>query len=188
MAEYMGVEVIIPENDQPHIEYLQNAGNGKLTVQRCTNCGELRYPVMTGCPNPSCDSQQSEWQELSGNGTIHSYFIVTQAISPAFRDWIPYPVALIELDEGRDQRKDEDVSYSEGRALRMLANILDADGNPEQEENVAIGKRVEVTFTELGDGWALPQFTLSDEPPSSSRGSSPPEHLTPRSARRRGCQ
>ena len=31
--------------------------------------------------------------------------------------------------------------------------------------NVAIGKRVQVKMIDLGDGWALPQWQLSDEPP-----------------------
>ena len=34
-------------------------------------------------------------------GTIYSYEIVTQAIQPAFADWVPYPVVLVELDEQR---------------------------------------------------------------------------------------
>ena len=32
-------------------------------------------------------------------GVIYSYEIVTQAIQPAFADWVPYPVVLVELDE-----------------------------------------------------------------------------------------
>ena len=31
--------------------------------------------------------------------------------------------------------------------------------------NVAIGKRVQVKMIDLGDGWALPQWQLSDELP-----------------------
>jgi hypothetical protein len=33
---------------------------------------------------------------------------------------------------------------------------------PEAEENVAIGKRVEVCFVDLDDTTALPQFRLSE--------------------------
>ena len=76
----------------------------------------------------------------------------------AFRDWTPYALVLVELDEQRGQP-------SPDRSLRVAANCIDADGNPEKEENVAIGKRVEVTMIDMGDGMALPQFRLSDEPP-----------------------
>ena len=36
---------------------------------------------------------------------------------------------------------------------------------PEAEDNVAIGKRVEVAFLDTEDGLSLPQFKLSDEAP-----------------------
>jgi hypothetical protein len=36
---------------------------------------------------------------------------------------------------------------------------------PEKEENVAIGSRVEVVFVDVGEGFSLPQFKLSGEPP-----------------------
>ena len=49
MAEYLGVTVRIPENDQPNLEYLQAAGEGRLALQRCDECDHLRYP-----PGPSC--------------------------------------------------------------------------------------------------------------------------------------
>ena len=47
----------------------------------------------------------------------------------------------------------------------MIGNLLGPDGNPEARENVANGKRAEVTFVDLGDDWGLPQWRLSDEEP-----------------------
>jgi hypothetical protein len=43
--------------------------------------------------------------------------------------------------------------------------LVDAADRPESMEQVAIGLRVEVGFTDLGDGLALPRFHLSSEPP-----------------------
>ena len=57
-------------------------------------------------------------------------------MNSAFRDWTPYPVILVELDEQRGQPTAD-------RSLRIASNCIDADGNPEQEENIGIGKRVE---------------------------------------------
>ncbi len=48
----------------------------------------------------------------------------------------------------------------------MIANLVGADGRPEAEENVAIGKRARVIFQDLADHLALPQFTLTGEPPA----------------------
>ncbi len=102
---------------------------------------------------------------MSGRGAIYSYQIVTQAVHPAFTDWVPYPIVLVELDEQRglpwrDGRESEAVS------VRLMANLCRRDDAtaPEDEEQVAIGKRVEVCFVDLGDDLALPQFRLTDEP------------------------
>ena len=49
--------------------------------------------------------------------------------------------------------------------LRITANLLDENMSPENEENVAIGKRVNVVFLDLENGLTLPQFALSAEQP-----------------------
>ena len=54
-----------------------------------------------GAACPFCTSLQWDWQPVSGKGVIYSYQIVTQAVHPAFYDWIPYPIVLVELDEQR---------------------------------------------------------------------------------------
>lgn len=159
MPQYLGANVVIPENDRWHREYLQQQASGRLTLQKCSNCGHLIYPVRAFCPD--CRAQEYTWEPVSGKGTVHSYYVVPHAINPAFREHVPYVVALVELDEARN----ETGPNGEQRAIRMLTNIVDADGNPESRDNVAINKRVEVTMVDLGDGWALPKFRLSDEPP-----------------------
>ena len=62
-------------------------------VQRCTSCGLLRGEIGSACP--FCTAGGWEWHEVSGKGVIYSYEIVTQAIQPAFADWVPYPVVLV---------------------------------------------------------------------------------------------
>ena len=154
MAEYLGAQVFVPENDPHHREYLEEAGKGHLALQKCDGCNALIYPVRTMCPE--CRGSDFTWTPVSGKGTIYSYYIVPHAINPAFRDFVPYPVILVELDEARGE-------LGEHRALRVVGNLLGGDGNPVPREDVAIGKRVEVTFIDLGDGWGLPQWKLSGE-------------------------
>ena len=108
MPQYRGLEVVVPENDQPHREYLAQQSSGRLTLQKRDGRGLFCYPSGPICPD--CNS--------------------------ASLSWVPYPLVGV-----------------------------DAGGNPELEENLAIGKRVEVTMADLGDGWALPLFRLSDENP-----------------------
>ncbi len=156
MAEYLGVQVSIAENDPASRAFLEGAEQGELVLQRCTDCRKLRYPAGAACP--FCMSLTSEWVPVSGRGTIYSYEIVAHPIHPAFRPLVPYPLVLVELDEQRGVPGPDD-------GLRVLSMLVDADGLPELEERVAIGLRVEVDFCALGDGLALPRFRLSDEPP-----------------------
>ncbi len=70
----------------------------------------------------------------------------------------PFAIVLVELDEQSGQPTPED-------GLRITANLVDANLEPESEQNVAIGKRVEVIFDDAPDGISIPQFKLSGEPP-----------------------
>ena len=147
--------LIVPETDSEWHGYFAAARDGRLVVRRCEGCGLLRYPPGAACP--WCRALEWTWQAVRGRGTIYSYEIVVHAIQPGFRDWAPYPVVLVELDEQRGQPTVDE-------ALRIVANLVRPDFRPEAEENVAIGKRVRVVFQDLADEVALPQFTLTDEP------------------------
>ena len=150
------MNLIVPKSGSAWLENLKAAREHRLVVRKCTACRLLRYPPNRGCP--WCSDLRWSWQEVKGKGTIHSYEIVAQAIQPGFRDWAPYPVAVVELDEQRGRPTPDE-------GLRMVANLITPDFTPEREENVAIGKRVRVLFQDLSPEIALPQFTLTDEPP-----------------------
>jgi uncharacterized OB-fold protein len=96
---------------------------------------------------------------VSGRGTIHTYVIVVQAIQPGFRDWAPYPVVVVELDEQRGEPAPDD-------GIRLVTNLVTPEFQPEAEERVAIGARVEACFQSIGPDLALPQFRLTGEPPA----------------------
>jgi uncharacterized OB-fold protein len=156
VAEFLGARVAVAPNDAEHLGYLQAAGEGRLVLQRCSECSKLRYPIGIACP--FCTSLAWDWSEVSGRGTVYSYEVVMHPIHPSFREQVPYPVVLVELDEQRGEPTEHD-------GLRVLSMLVDVEDKPESIEKVAIGLRVEVGFTDLGDGLALPRFRLSDEAP-----------------------
>ncbi len=152
---YRGMSLVVPDNDTEWIEFYGHARQHKLVMRACSACGLMRYPPTHACP--WCMDLGWTWKDVSGRGTIYSYEIVVHAIQPGFKEWAPYPVVLVELDEQRGQPTPDE-------GLRLVANLVKADGAAEADDNVAIGKRVRVTFHDLADHLALPQFTLSDEP------------------------
>ena len=155
-VEYRGMNLVIPENDSEWGEHFKLAREHKLMLRACKACNLMRYPPSHGCP--FCGDLGWSWREVTGRGHIHSYEIVAHAIQPGFKEWTPYPVVLVELDEQRGRP-------TEHEALRIIANLVTPDFRPEKEDNVAIGKRVRVIFQDLSPDFALPQFTLTDEPP-----------------------
>ena len=156
-VEYRGMNLVIPENDSEWREHFKLARQRrKLVLRKCTKCGLMRYPPSHGCP--WCPSLEWSWQDVSGGGHIYSYEVVHHAIQPGFKEWTPYTVALVELDEQRG-------AHTADEALRIIANVVTREFRPEPEANVAIGKRVRVVFQDIGEDWALPQVSLTDEPP-----------------------
>jgi uncharacterized protein len=110
------------------------AAQHRLVGQRCGECATLRHPPRPMCPH--CGSLEVEVVELSGRGTVYSYALLHHPQHPAF----DYPVVavLVDLDEG----------------IRLVSNLTDID----DEHQVRIGVRVEVTFVDTADGGALPVF------------------------------
>ena len=155
-VEYRGMNLVIPENDSEWREHFKLARGHTLMLRACRACGLMRYPPTHTCP--WCMALEWDWKEVSGKGHIYSYEVVHHAIQPGFKEWTPYAVVLVELDEQRGKP-------TEHEALRVIANLLTPDLRPEPEANVAIGKRVRVTFQDLSEDFALPQFTLTGEPP-----------------------
>jgi uncharacterized OB-fold protein len=100
----------------------------ELRVQRCRSCGShLFYPRYL-CT--TCGSEDLEWVQVSGRGTVFTYTIAHRPTHPAFADQVPYVIAVVELDEGP----------------KLTSNIVGA--NP---RSVTIGMPVEATFEDLDD-------------------------------------
>lgn len=155
--EFRGQLIPINDNDTEYKGYFEAAQEHRLVVKKCLGCNLLRGEPGAGCP--WCYSLKWAWETVSGKGTIYSYQIVAHTVVPGFREWAPFPIVLVELDEQRGKPTEYD-------GLRITANLVDGNMDPEQEENVEIGRRVEVTFMDSEDGFSLPQFKLSNEPPS----------------------
>ena len=155
-VQYRGMTLVVPDNDSEWIEFYAAARQHRLVMRKCAACGLMRYPPTHACP--WCMDLGWSWQEVSGRGRIYSYEIVVHAIQPGFKEWAPYPVVLVELDEQRGQPTPDE-------ALRIIGNLVKPDGGAEEEKKVAIGARVRVTFDDLAPHLALPQFMLTDEPP-----------------------
>jgi hypothetical protein len=109
---------------------------GKLVLQYCTETHQFQhYPrpvsIFTG-------RRTLEWREVSGNGTIYAC-TVARIPGPGLEGRLPLCVATVELDEG----------------VQIIGNILGCT-----PEELAIGKRVKLTWDKLTEDRHYPAFSL----------------------------
>jgi uncharacterized OB-fold protein len=133
-----------PGTQSPHEAYGAALEDGRLTFQRCADCGHAWLPARTECPE--CWSPDHSREDAGGMATVVSWVVFHVAFDPRFKDRTPYNVALVDLDEGP----------------RLITNIIEI---PAGED--IVGKRVALCFEE-DMGRRLPRFRLPDDtaPPS----------------------
>lgn len=90
--------LILPSIDEVNRPFWDACRQERLVLQRCDDCGQLRYPISTVCPH--CLSTEYSWEEVSGRGRIYSFTVFRHAYNEAWRERVPYVVALIALQEG----------------------------------------------------------------------------------------
>lgn len=97
-----------------------------LIGSKCLQCGEVFFPMRVICPK--CRRKgKLEDIKFNGNGKIHSSSVI-HTPTDEFKNISPYPVAIIELDEG----------------AKITSQIVDCD-----TEDIEIGQEVELVFRKI---------------------------------------
>lgn len=141
---YKGFRPDVTPLDAPFWDALRRH---ELVVQRCDDCGELRFAPSVRCRR--CGSASATWVPMSGDATVYTYTIVHRAPTPAYQADAPYAIAYVELAEGP----------------RMPTRLVDVD-----TDAVAIGMPVEVVFDDVDDDLTLyrfrPRAVVQEESPA----------------------
>jgi len=88
----------VPEITPLNEPYWQGLARGELRFQRCHHCGHAWLPAREECPQ--CLRADWAWQAASGRAKLVSWVKFHIAYHPAFKDRVPYNVAVVELEEG----------------------------------------------------------------------------------------
>ena|SRR5436305_740853 len=126
----------VPEPTPLSQPYWDALRQGRLTFQCCRKCGHAWLPPRAECPE--CLTAEWAWAQASGNGRVISWVIYHHAYHEAFRDRLPYNVALVELDEGP----------------RLITNIVNPQAGIKAERPVRL-------HIEDEHGVALARFALT---------------------------
>ncbi len=132
MADYNKPLPVIDSENQPFWHFCKER---ELRMQKCRQCGYIRYPISIVCPK--CSSMEAEWTPLTGRGTVYTFTVYRVAYHPAFKDDIPYVVAIIQLEEGP----------------RMESNIIGC-----KVEDVKVDMPVIASFDDVTEEISLPKF------------------------------
>ena len=126
----------IPVLDVETRPFWEACQKGRLMLQRCTDCGHIRFPPTHFCAK--CRSVKCDWVESKGHGRVFSWIVVRHPVPrDVYAQEVPYVVALIELDEG----------------VRIPSNIIDC-----KPEDVSAGMPVSVVFRAVTPDVTLPLF------------------------------
>ena len=128
----------LPGIDELSRPYWEAAKRHELVLQRCHQCGHYRYPPGESCP--SCLSDELDWVEASGRGSIFTWTVFHQVYHPSFAGDVPYAVVAVELEEGP----------------RIVTNLMDC-----RIEDIQVGMPVEVVFDDVTEEITLPKFRPS---------------------------
>ncbi|HEY1690411.1 MAG TPA: OB-fold domain-containing protein [Solirubrobacteraceae bacterium] len=88
---------LLPRRTAESDRFWASCHEGRMELQRCSQCGRFWYYPGPLCPH--CSSPDYSWEPVSGNGVVHTFSWVHRP-APGFADQVPYAYALVELEEG----------------------------------------------------------------------------------------
>ena len=156
-GDHLGMTLSVSELDIENTEYFKHCAAHDFHLQKCSECGIIRYPPGAACHN--CGSLESTWVPVEGKGAVYSYSEVHHGIQPAFKERVPYLILLVELDTQKGEP-------TEAHGLRVGGNLVTPDGElapPEMVKRVGIGSRMKMVFADVSDGLSLPQWTIDED-------------------------
>jgi uncharacterized protein len=135
-SPYLPAEISGIFPDAGSREFWERCAKHELVFQRCTNCGTFRNPPVPICY--VCRSSDTEWFQVSGEGTVYSYTIVTHPVHPALVDKVPFNIVLVE--------------FPDAPGVRLVSNLVDAG-----PDEIEVGTPVRLHWEDLS-GETLPRF------------------------------
>jgi uncharacterized OB-fold protein len=113
----------------------------QLSAPKCASCGTFKWtPDNRFCAN--CLSQEFEWVDLLGTGTLYSFIVVRHPLRPDMAEYVPYIPSVIEPDGAP--------------GIRMTSNVVNV-----APEDVHCGMQLKVVWNQVSDTLALPFWTTA---------------------------
>ncbi|MCD6317772.1 Zn-ribbon domain-containing OB-fold protein [Candidatus Aerophobetes bacterium] len=102
----------------------------RLEASQCTKCGKIFFPPRLICSE--CKSREFKTVKLPEEGKIFTFTII-RTPSSEFKEYSPFAIAIIELDNG----------------VKLTTQVVDCNF-----EDLEIGKRVKLVFRKIQEDGA----------------------------------
>ena len=89
---------LFPAITELNAPFWKGLAQGEVRLQKCGQCGAHQYPAETFCYE--CGAPAMSWVPVAGEGTLYSFAVVHQLYHKAFKPFLPYTVAIVQMDEG----------------------------------------------------------------------------------------
>jgi uncharacterized OB-fold protein len=127
----------LPRPDHDTQGFWDAAQEGRFVIPRCASCSKGHWPPGPMCPH--CKSQDLQWSDFTGQGTVYSWVVATHPVDEILVDQVPYAIALIDLEE----------------SVRVVGNVVGCD-----PYEIEAGMAVELFFEEREEGVRVPNFRV----------------------------
>ena len=87
-----------PDRSGAAAAYWEALDGGELRFQRCQTCGAAQLPAREECT--TCLSPDLTWEAAGGAARLISWVVYHRSYHEAFKEAVPYNVAVVELAEG----------------------------------------------------------------------------------------
>ena len=132
----IGVPPVVTAESAP---FWQEAAEGRLTVEQCTDCGAHVFPPRGMCAR--CGSRDLTLWRVEGPGRVHSFTVNYNPWLPGME--VPFGLVLVEFDSCP--------------GFRVLGRLGPGDPNA-----LAIGDAVAIGIQPGPRGLSIPTFTRAE--------------------------
>ncbi len=132
-----------PAGYDDHRPFWDGAAAGRLVVQRCTQCGAVRWPPRILCG--ACLSPEVEWVEATPTGSLFTWTVIHHTTLAGFKDDPPYAVGLVEVTVA-------------GGLVRMLGGIRGC-----APSELQVGMALRAQFEVVDDGALVNWVLVGDD-------------------------
>jgi uncharacterized OB-fold protein len=130
----------LPVPDAQSAPFWEAGTSGILALAKCARCRRFAHPPDAVCPHCGSTDPQFTFEPVARHGRVCSWTVVRQSFVPGFDDDVPFVLVDVEID---------------GTDVRLIGRLVDGPGTP-----IAIGDVARVVFEPVGDGLAVPAFTV----------------------------